>query len=34
MIKKVEHIGVAVRSVEKSIPIFRDMLGIGMDKMY
>ena len=34
MIKKVEHIGVAVADVEKSAHIFRDLLGIPMEKMY
>jgi methylmalonyl-CoA/ethylmalonyl-CoA epimerase len=34
MIKKVEHIGVAVSSIEKSIHVFRDMLGIPMERMY
>ena len=34
MIKKVEHIGVAVTSVEKSIHIFRDILGLQLDRVY
>ena len=34
MIKKVEHIGVAVASIEKSIHIFRDLLGIPLERMY
>jgi catechol 2,3-dioxygenase-like lactoylglutathione lyase family enzyme len=34
MIKKIEHIGVAVKDVEKSAHIFRDLLGIPMEKMY
>jgi methylmalonyl-CoA/ethylmalonyl-CoA epimerase len=34
MIKTVEHIGVAVKDAEKSAHIFRDLLGIPMDRMY
>ncbi|MEW6335265.1 MAG: methylmalonyl-CoA epimerase [Thermodesulfobacteriota bacterium] len=34
MIKKIEHIGVAVASIEKSIPLFRDILGIPLEKVY
>lgn len=34
MIKKVEHIGVAVESVEKAIHLFRDVLGIPLEKVY
>lgn len=34
MIKKIEHIGVAVASIEKSIPLFRDILGIPLEKIY
>jgi len=34
MIKKVEHIGIAVKSVDESIPVFRDILGIPMEKVY
>ena len=34
MIKKVEHIGVAVSDAEKSAHIFRDLLGIPMERMY
>jgi methylmalonyl-CoA/ethylmalonyl-CoA epimerase len=34
MIKKVEHIGVAVASIEKSIHVFRDLLGIPLEKVY
>ena len=34
MIKKVEHIGVAVADAEKSAHIFRDLLGIPMERMY
>ncbi len=33
MIKKVEHIGVAVESIEKAIHVFRDLLGIPLEKM-
>jgi methylmalonyl-CoA/ethylmalonyl-CoA epimerase len=34
MIRKVEHIGVAVASIEKSIHVFRDLLGIPLEKVY
>lgn len=34
MIKKIEHIGVAVESIEKSVHVFRDMLGMPMAKMF
>ena len=34
MIKKIEHIGVAVKSIEKSIHLFRDLLGIPLEKVY
>jgi methylmalonyl-CoA/ethylmalonyl-CoA epimerase len=34
MIKKIEHIGVAVKSVDESIHVFRDILGIPMEKVY
>ncbi|OHE26957.1 MAG: methylmalonyl-CoA epimerase [Syntrophus sp. RIFOXYC2_FULL_54_9] len=34
MIKKVEHIGVAVASMEKSIHVFRDLLGIPLERVY
>ena len=34
MLKKIEHIGVAVRNIEKSIPLFRDILGIQLEKVY
>jgi methylmalonyl-CoA/ethylmalonyl-CoA epimerase len=34
MIKKIEHIGVAVESIEKSIHTFRDLLGIPLEKIY
>ena len=34
MIKKVEHIGIAVASIEKSIPLFRDLLGIPLERIY
>jgi len=34
MIKKVEHIGVAVKSVDASIRVFRDILGLPMEKVY
>jgi methylmalonyl-CoA/ethylmalonyl-CoA epimerase len=34
MIKKVEHIGVAVKSVDESIHLFRDILGMPMEKVY
>lgn len=34
MIKKVEHIGIAVASIEKSIHLFRDLLGIPLERVY
>jgi methylmalonyl-CoA/ethylmalonyl-CoA epimerase len=34
MIKKIEHIGIAVASIEKSIPLFRDLLGIPLEKVF
>jgi len=34
MIKKIEHIGVAVQDIEKSVHLFRDLLGIPLEKMY
>lgn len=34
MLKKIEHIGVAVQDIEKSIPLFRDILGIPLEKVY
>lgn len=34
MIKKVEHIGIAVESIEKAIHVFRDLLGIPLKKIY
>ena len=34
MIKKVEHIGVAVASIEKSIHVFRDLLGMPLERVY
>jgi methylmalonyl-CoA/ethylmalonyl-CoA epimerase len=34
MIKKVEHIGVAVASIEDSVHVFRDLLGIPLEKVY
>ena len=34
MIKKVEHIGVAVSSIEKSVHIFKDILGLPLDRVY
>ena len=34
MLKKIEHIGVAVQNIEKSIPLFRDLLGIPLKKVY
>lgn len=34
MIKKVEHIGVAVKSIDESIRIYRDILGIPLEKVY
>jgi methylmalonyl-CoA epimerase len=34
MLKKIEHIGVAVQNIEKSIPLFRDILGIPLKKVY
>jgi methylmalonyl-CoA/ethylmalonyl-CoA epimerase len=34
MIKKIEHVGVAVKSVDESIHVFRDILGIPMEKVY
>ncbi|MBU2228447.1 MAG: methylmalonyl-CoA epimerase [Proteobacteria bacterium] len=32
--KKIEHIGVAVRNIEKSTHIFRDLLGMPLEKVY
>src|SRR3989339_834334 len=34
MIKKIEHIGIAVASIEKSIPLFRDLLGIPLKNIF
>lgn len=34
MIKKVEHIGVAVANIEKSIHVFRDLLGMPLERIY
>lgn len=34
MIKKIEHIGIAVASIEKSIPLFRDLLGIPLERVF
>jgi methylmalonyl-CoA/ethylmalonyl-CoA epimerase len=34
MIKKVEHIAVAVKSVDASLRVFRDILGIPLEKVY
>lgn len=34
MLKKIEHIGVAVQNIEKSIPLYRDLLGIPLKKVY
>ena len=34
MIKKIEHIGVAVKNIEQSVHIFRDLLGMRLDRMY
>ena len=34
MIKKIEHIGVAVENIEKSVHLFRDLLGIPLEKVY
>ena len=34
MIKKVEHIGVAVASIDDSVHVFRDLLGLPLEKMY
>ena len=34
MLKKIDHIGVAVQNIEKSIPLFRDLLGIPLEKVY
>ena len=34
MIKKVEHIGVAVENIEKSIHIFKDLLGLPLERVY
>jgi methylmalonyl-CoA/ethylmalonyl-CoA epimerase len=34
MIKKIEHIGVAVQDIEKSVHLFRDLLGIPLEKVY
>ena len=29
MIDKIDHIGIAVRSIEASLPLYRDILGLG-----
>jgi methylmalonyl-CoA/ethylmalonyl-CoA epimerase len=34
MIKKIEHVGVAVENIERSVHIFRDLLGIPLDRVY
>jgi methylmalonyl-CoA epimerase len=34
MIKQVEHIGVAVKSIEQSIHTYRDLLGLKLEKIY
>ena len=34
MIRRIDHVGVAVKDAEKSAHIFRDLLGIPMAKMY
>jgi len=34
MIKTIEHIGVAVKNIENSVHIFRDLLEIPFDRMY
>lgn len=34
MLKKIDHIGVAVQDIEKSIPLFRDILGIPLKNVY
>lgn len=34
MIKKVEHIGVAVASIEKAVHVFRDLLGLPLERIY
>ncbi len=34
MIKKIEHIGVAVKNIENSVHIFRDLLGIPLERVY
>jgi methylmalonyl-CoA/ethylmalonyl-CoA epimerase len=34
MIKKVEHIGVAVASIEKAVHVFRDLLGLPLERVY
>ncbi|MHB8910542.1 MAG: methylmalonyl-CoA epimerase [Syntrophales bacterium] len=34
MIKKIDHIGVAVQDIEKSVHLFRDLLGIPLEKLY
>jgi len=34
MIKKIDHIGVAVQDIEKSVHLFRDLLGIPLEKVY
>jgi methylmalonyl-CoA/ethylmalonyl-CoA epimerase len=32
MIKKIEHIGIAVESIEKSLPIYEQLLGVSCYK--
>jgi len=34
MIKKVEHIGVAVSDIDKSVHVYRDILGLPLDRVY
>ena len=34
MIKKIEHIGVAVKDISESTRVFRDVLGLPMAKYY
>lgn len=34
MIKKIEHIGIAVESIERSLKVFRDILGLPLEKVY
>lgn len=34
MIKKVEHIGIAVKNIDESVHLFRDILGMPLDRVY